>query len=436
MRSKPSAPPIPFASKSPGRGLQAESQRYRWLGWVLRGGASAALVGGYYWVREPMGEAVGAWYARAFGGALDPATPRILGVTFVLIGLIVVWWRLLKTDPRFQGPLLITSILALGDAAFNILENQTAPAWLVDLTGGRLTEYSPTFVVIVITTLAEAVLGRFFWGKWPHLASAYISGISTGILIKSPALWPFILCGLISISSKYVLRNAVSAGALLLQLALVAVLGYIVIHPEGPFTLLGIRTPSQNSSIIWTQLLLLGVFLIFAVVGASGNRHLWNPTNFGVTMMLMLAPDHVASLSVQAGNNGWAVLVIWLLGGMIMYRLGLWRIPLTFVAAFVPLAFLRSFVTSHPWWSEIAPITSPMFQLFIFFMITDPKTITRGKTKQVVVVLFVAAMETLLRLAFKDIWSLFHALFIVGPVANVIEIWWDTRHPRPAVVGK
>jgi enediyne biosynthesis protein E5 len=353
-----------------------------WLGVIIRCAITVLLVGGYYSFREPLAELFGSWYSRATGQALDPANrwPFIVGVVLMLIGLIAVWWRLLKTDPRFQAPLLITSILLVGDAAFNVLENQSAPPWLVQLTGGRLTEYSPTFVAIVFTILAEMLLGRFFWGKLPHLASAYISGISVGILIKSPDLWPFILCGLISITSKYVLR--------------------------------------------------------------IGSRHLWNPTNFGVTMMLFLAPASVASLSVQAGNNGWAVAVIWLLGGITMYRLGLWHIPLTFVAAFVPLAIWRSYAldimepqATHGWLTEVAPITSPMFQLYIFFMITDPKTITRGRKKQVIVVLIIAAMETFLRLAFKDIYSLFHALFIVGPVANIIEVYADRRKKQAAALS-
>src|SRR5262249_9310955 len=162
------------------------------------------------------------------------------------------------------------------------------------------------------TLMVELIVGRFFWGKWPNLTSAYITGISAGILIKSPALWPFLLAGTISICSKYALR----------------------------------------------------VY----------NRHIWNPTNFGITMMLFLAPQHVASLSVQAGNNGLAIIVIWTLGCMIMYKLGRFHIPLAFIAAFVPLAFLRASVTGHPWQTELAPITSPMFQLYIFFMITDPPT--------------------------------------------------------------
>ena len=52
----------------------------------------------------------------------------------------------------------------------------------------------------------ELILGRLVDGKWPHLASAYITGISVGILVRSPAFWPYALCSLISITSKYAIR--------------------------------------------------------------------------------------------------------------------------------------------------------------------------------------------------------------------------------------
>ncbi|QDU18545.1 RnfABCDGE type electron transport complex subunit D [Urbifossiella limnaea] len=322
-------------------------------GYLARVAATAALVAVYYLVRDR----VGAAYVEATG---DASGPRVVAMTALLAALLAVWWRVVWPDPKLHAPILITAVLALGDASAGILETQHAPPWLTSLTDGVLVEYSPTFLTIGVTVLTELLVGRFFWGTWPNLTSAYISGISAGILIKSPVLWPFLLCGMISITSKYVLR----------------------------------------------------------VYG----RHLWNPTNFGVTMMLFLAPQHVASLTVQAGNNGLAVAVIWVLGGMIMYKLGRFHIPLAFVASFVPLAFLRSSVTGHPWQTEIAPITSPMFQLYIFFMITDPPTTTRKKWSQVLVAVLVAVMETVYRLAFKDVHSLYHALFTVGPLTNLIEI--------------
>src|SRR3954465_12654118 len=115
------------------------------------------------------------------------------------------WRRALSFDNRFLAPFLITCILLVGNAQYRFLDNYSSPL-LTRLTGGLLTTYSPTFVAILVTILTELLLGRFIHGKWPHLASAYISGISAGILIKSPELWPYVLCGMISIVSKYALR--------------------------------------------------------------------------------------------------------------------------------------------------------------------------------------------------------------------------------------
>jgi hypothetical protein len=350
------------APSSPAGKCPAPVQNRSWADLLTRAAVSAVLIGGFYWVRGALVE--------RFVGTLDPATIRVLATTVVLGTLLVVWWKQIRREPRFHAPILITAILAIGDASFAILENHPAPPWLVSLSGGRILEYSPTFVTMAITLLTELVVARFFWGKWPYLASAYISGISAGILMKSSVFWPFAFCGMLSILSKYVLR--------------------------------------------------------------TGDRHLWNPTNFGMTAMLFLAPQHAASLNVQAGNNGWAVVVIWILGGLIMYKLGRFHMPLAFVAAFVPLAFVRSFVTHDPWQTELAPITSPMFQLYIFFMITDPKTTVRGRWNQILFVVVVAIAETVCRLAFKDIHSLYHALFIVGPIAVVIEIVVLRRRARAA----
>jgi Na+-translocating ferredoxin:NAD+ oxidoreductase RnfD subunit len=87
---------------------------------------------------------------------------------------------------------------------------------------------------------------------------------------------------------------------------------------------------------------------------------------------------------------------------------------------------LRSWITGNPWQSEIAPITGPMYQLFIFFMITDPKTTVRSKTGQCVVVFAVAVLETVLRL-YQSVYAPYYALFIVGPTALLIEMWLDSR---------
>jgi hypothetical protein len=347
-------PPAPFAK--PERSPAAVAGRFA---------VSGVLLAGYFVFHPQIIEILSRAFESLAGFTPALATPKVIAVTVLGVLLVATWWAVIKNDVRFQAPILITYILAVGDATFGILDNLHS-SWLASLTGGRVTSYSPTFVAMVATAAIELVLARFIRGKWPHLASAYITGISVGILIKSPDLWPFVLCGLISITSKYVLRFR--------------------------------------------------------------GRHLWNPSNFGVTVMLWLAADHVASLSVQAGNEVWPVLLIWTLGSLILYRLKRLHIPLVFLAAFIPLAFVRAEITGNPWRAELAPVTWPMFQLYIFFMITDPPTTTKRKWSQCLVVVLVAIMETVLRLAFRDVHSLYHALFIVGPVSNFVEIL-VTRSP-------
>jgi len=257
--------------------------------------------------------------------------------------------RKLRLDNRYIAPLFITFILVVGQTLYGILES-----------------YEKTAVAIVVAIVAELVLGRIFFGKWLNLASAYISGISCGILVRSPALWPFALASLLSIMSKYVLRVK--------------------------------------------------------------GRHLWNPSNFGICALLFLAPETVAALSVQWGNFKWPLIVIWTLGSIIIYRAKRAHISATYVASFFAFAFVRSYITGDSWWAEVAPITGPMYQLFVFFMVTDPKTTVKSKRWQCIVVFFVAFVEMLLRLN-HVVHAPLYALFLVGPTAMLIEIWLESRRP-------
>ena len=257
--------------------------------------------------------------------------------------------RKLSLDNRYIAPLFITFILVVGHLGYGILES-----------------YEKTGIAIVVALVAELVLGRIFFGKWLNLSSAYISGISVGILVRSPALWPFALASVLSIMSKYVLRVK--------------------------------------------------------------GRHLWNPSNFGICALLFLAPETVAALSVQWGNFKWPLIVIWTLGSIIIWRAKRIHISATYVASFFAFAFLRSYITGDSWWAEVAPITGPMYQLFVFFMVTDPKTTVKSKKWQCIVVFFVAFVEMLLRLN-HVVHAPLYALFLVGPTAMLIEIWLESRRP-------
>ncbi len=95
----------------------------------------------------------------------------------------------LQVDPRYLSSGLITLILVLGQMYVGFLHGLTQ-----------------LITAISVALLAELTLGRLLTGRWINPASAYITGISCGILLRSLYLWPFAIASLLSIISKYVLR--------------------------------------------------------------------------------------------------------------------------------------------------------------------------------------------------------------------------------------
>jgi enediyne biosynthesis protein E5 len=263
--------------------------------------------------------------------------------------------KFFSLENKWIAPIFITTILVVGNLSFGMLES-----------------YRKTGIAIVASLVTELILSKIYMGKWPILASAYISGISVGILVRSPAVWPYFLCAVVSIMSKYVLR--------------------------------------------------------------VNNRHIWNPSNFGIAVLVFLAPETVATLSIQWGNYLLPMIVIWILGSVIIARLKRFHITGTYVACFIALAFVRSWITGSPWQSEVAPLTGPMYQLFIFFMITDPKTTVKSKKWQCIVVAIVALVEMILRLD-QVVYAPFYALFMVGPAALLVEHWFELRSRKSVAMA-
>src|SRR5207342_1277140 len=125
----------------------------------------------------------------------------------------------------------------------------------------------------------------------------------------------------------------------------------------------------------------------------------WNPTNFAICALLLLAPERVSVLSHQFGNDLITNLVIWTFGLIIAARVGVVHVTLSYLASFLLLTGVRAAALGQPLLPEIAPITGPMYQLFLFFMITDPRTIVRGKRPQMIVAVIIALAEAMIRFA-------------------------------------
>jgi len=181
-------------------------------------------------------------------------------------------------DVRLVPPVLISLILLAGHFSFGILRG-----------------FDAIMLAIGTAVAVELLAGRLSYGSWPHPASAYTSGISVGILVRSPMLWPFALCSAVSILSKYVLRVK--------------------------------------------------------------GQHLWNPSNFGLCVLFFPAAYgllDMAPLNTQWGNNMWPMLVIWVVGLYTIWKVKRFHITATYIVAFVAFAALRTAITGDSFWAEVA----------------------------------------------------------------------------------
>ena len=102
--------------------------------------------------------------------------------------------------------------------------------WQYGVVGG----YEKLALTLGSCVVFEVALSLFLLGRFPPVQSAYITGVSLTILLRPQGglIWPFIVGAALSIASKYVLRYR--------------------------------------------------------------GRHLWNPSNFGIALLLLLAPTRVA----------------------------------------------------------------------------------------------------------------------------------------------
>lgn len=261
----------------------------------------------------------------------------------------------MRFHPRYLATGFQTLIVVVGHLWLNLL-----PSW------------EQFLIAVGVALAAEAVLGRLYWGKWPNLISGYMAGVSIGILVRSPLIWPYVVGSLLSIAQKYAIRFR--------------------------------------------------------------GRHLFNPSNFGLCVLLLTAPEAVAALSKQLTNLPIVIGFLFAFGVVVIGRLGRLDAVGAYLAVFLPLSLARSAVNGTPWVAELAPLVGPMYQIFLFFMLTDPKTTPADRRGRVLFGVAVAIVEALLRWA-QVVNAPFFAVFLVTPIAVIVETLLRERAPAPGGNG-
>ena len=172
------------------------------------------------------------------------------------------------------------------------------------------------------------------------------------------------------------------------------------------------------------------------------GRHVFNPSNFGLVLcFLLLGPEHADPLAFWWGPMSfWLALALAIIiagGFVILRRLRLLHIAVTFWVTFVAsIAVIAASghgmtanwhlgpVSDWYFWRVLA--FSPEILVFLFFMITDPKTIPAGRTGRRVYAVSIGLLAALLlapqTTEFGSKVAVLSALAIVCAARPVLEL--------------
>lgn len=201
--------------------------------------------------------------------------------------------------------------------------------------------------------------------------------------------------------------------------------------------------------IVFAVVLSIGSKLIFrAPVGGGRFQHIFNPSNFGVALTLVLFPQvgfappyHFTENTAAIGD--WAIPGVVLLSGIFIHAVATGRLPLIFawVGGFVLQGVFRAWLSGTPLYVPLMPMTSAAFIVFTLYMVPDPATTPILPRRQVLFGFSVAMVYGVIQMLHL-VFGLFFALLFVCAVRGVflhLGAYLEKRRGIPAaepVLGK
>ncbi len=172
----------------------------------------------------------------------------------------------------------------------------------------------------------------------------------------------------------------------------------------------------QISTMILAAVLAIASKFIFT----HGNKHWFNPANFGIITALVLTPDAWISPG-QWGDDWWYLMLFAGLGGIVLKRVGRWDTSLTFFVTYAGLELGRNIWLGWTWDVSLHKLMSGSLLLFTLFMITDPRSIPNDRSARIIWSMSIAGLAFVLRNYLYINEAIFIALFTISPLTILLD---------------
>jgi hypothetical protein len=180
--------------------------------------------------------------------------------------------------------------------------------------------------------------------------------------------------------------------------------------------------------------------LIRAPVGGGRTQHIFNPSNFGIAMTLVLFPQVGFAPPYHFTENlvgvwHWILPVFILFTGVIIHGFFTGRLPLVaaWLIGFALQGQIRALIYGFPPVVPLMPMTSAAFIVFTLYMVPDPATTPLNPWRQALFGFSVAMVYGYIQILHL-VFGLFFALITVCAIRGIsLHLYFAFKSRKPAV---
>lgn len=150
------------------------------------------------------------------------------------------------------------------------------------------------------------------------------------------------------------------------------------------------------------------------------GKHVFNPTNFGLAVLL-LATDRVWLSPGQWGSVAFLAFLVAGLGSLVVYRAERSDVTWTFLGAYASLLMLRAIHLGDPLTIPLHQLQSGAFLIFTFYMISDPRTTPASRPGRILFAILVALCAWYVHFRLFTPNGFLWSLFFLTPLVPAID---------------